>query len=291
MNTSVLTLVRDRPAHLANLIRSLNAQTVPPAELVIAWMQPEPDTGLPGADFPIRHVKAPGRALPLARARNRAAEAARHDALIFLDVDCLASPALVGAYGQGLSNASGLYMGEVRYLPPGAVRDDGHGAIDYANLDALAHRHPARPAMPRAGSQPEPDPGQLWGLSFALTAADFWRAGGFDESYEGYGGEETDFAWRLASTGLGFYWLANARAWHQHHPLYRPPYPHFEAIIANARRFRARWGRWCMDYWLGLFTEAGLIEWSPSATDIRVLRNPSAREIENARLGADAVYG
>ncbi|MET1380348.1 galactosyltransferase-related protein, partial [Staphylococcus aureus] len=79
-------------------------------------------------------------------------------------------------------------------------------------------------------------------MSFALSKADHLAAGGMDEGYVGYGGEETDYARRLAVAGIPAYWVGNARVWHQHHPVYRPPLAHFDSIVANARRYRARWG-------------------------------------------------
>ena len=291
MKTSVLTLVRGRHAHLINLMHGLNAQLSPPDELIIAWMQTDIDEDLPATDFPVRHIRVAGSDLPLARARNFAAECARHEGLIFLDVDCIPAPELVRCYREALANQAGLFMGEVRYLPAGAVRVDPPGTLDFERLNRLGEIHPARPALGSDAPIPEGDPGQLWGLSFALRRSDHERAGGFDEAYEGYGGEETDYAWRLAAAGVDFYWLAGARAWHQHHPLYRPPYPHFDAIVANARRFHARWGRWCMDYWLGMFRDAGLVEWSPSARDIVVLRQPTPAEIDSARLDGEVRYG
>ncbi|MES1929962.1 sugar transferase [Salinisphaera dokdonensis CL-ES53] len=287
----MLTLVRDRRAHLINLVHGLNAQQEPPDELVIACMQPEIEPDLPATEFPVRQLRVSGRDLPLARARNEAAAHAAHEGLVFLDVDCIPSPSLVARYEQALARDPALYMGEVSYLPAGAVRLQATGEIDFARLETLAQAHPARPVFNNDGLENEPDPGQLWGLSFALRRADHERAGGFDESYEGYGGEETDYAWRLAAAGVPFYWVGGARAWHQHHPLYRPPYPHFDAIISNARRFHARWRRWCMEYWLGMFRDAGLIEWSPVASEIRVLRQPSMQEIDQARLNDDVCFG
>ena len=46
-----------------------------------------------------------------------------------------------------------------------------------------------------------------------------------------------------------------------------------------------------MDYWLGMFRDAGLIEWSPAASEIRVLRRPCAQKIEQARLNDDVCFG
>ncbi len=100
-------------------MRGLVAQTVRPRELVIAWMQPEPAPDLPDAGCPVRHILVPGEAMPLAAARNRAASAASADLLVFLDVDCIPSPTLIEAYAEAAATARGLFLGEVRYLPPG----------------------------------------------------------------------------------------------------------------------------------------------------------------------------
>ncbi|WP_342166525.1 glycosyltransferase family 2 protein [Methylobacterium sp. SD21] len=280
---SVLTLVRGRAECLRNLMRGLAGQTLRPRELIIAWMQPEPAPDLPDPGCPIRHVIVPGERMPLAAARNRAADAASADLLVFLDVDCIPSPTLVAAYAGAAATARGLLLGEVLYLPPGA------SAHNPATLDRLAQAHPARPAPPASGLRPEPDAGQLWGLSFAVAAAD-WRAiGGMDEAYDGYGGEETDFAARLAATGLPTYWVGGARAYHQHHPVHVPPLQHFAPILANAARFHARHGRWCMTYWLGQFRDAGLIAWDEDAPAIRPIRPPTEAEIA-AALRPDALF-
>jgi GT2 family glycosyltransferase len=280
---SVLTLVRGRADCLRNLMRGLAGQTLRPRELVIAWMQPEPAPDLPDPSCPVRHVIVPGERMPLAAARNRAADAASAGLLVFLDVDCIPSQTLVAAYAGAAATARGLLLGEVLYLPPGVA------AHDPAALDRFAQAHPARPAPPASGLRPEPDAGQLWGLSFAVAAAD-WRAiGGMDEAYDGYGGEETDFAARLAATGLPTYWVGGARAYHQHHPVHVPPLQHFAPILANAARFHARHGRWCMTYWLGQFRDAGLIAWDEDAPAIRPIRPPTEAEIA-AALRPDALF-
>lgn len=290
MKLSVLTLVRQRREHLVNLMLSLDAQQQRPDELVIAWMQPEPDDNLPVTRFPVRHVMVKGEKLPLARARNAAVDAATFDALVFLDVDCIASPGLIARYREVLTARPALYIGEVHYLPAKAVRYHDDGGLDLDRLVALGERHPARPALDEQELRPEPDHGNLWGLSFALMRSDHRRAGGMDENYVGYGGEETDYAWRLAAVDIPLYWVGGALAWHQHHPLHAPPWPHFEAIITNARRFYERWEHWCMDYWLGQFREAGAIDWSPESDRIDVLRYPTEQEITASQLPASARY-
>lgn len=282
MQASVLTLVRGREAHLSNLMRGLRHQTKPPAELVIAWMQDVPFADLPDPGCPVRHVVVPGDPMPLAAARNRAAETARGELLVFLDVDCIPSPTTVENYLKAAETREGLFLGEVLYLPEGAT----DGGIDFARLDALGRVHPSKPAVPETGVRQEPNAGELWGLSFALPRERYFRIRGMDETFVGYGGEETDFAARLSASGLPFFWTGGARSYHQHHPVCVPPLQHFDHILRNASLFRERHGRWCMDYWLGQFRDSGLIEWSEDASAITLKRRPDPAEIAASREGS-----
>jgi len=280
VSVSVLTIVRGRSSHLANLIAGLNRQKRLPDELVIAWMQEAPSP-LPETRFPVRSVLVPGDPMPLAAARNRAAEAARGEQLILLDVDCIPAAGLVERYAA-TTEAAGVRLGDVLYLPPGGVE-----RIDDAALDRVGVRHPAKPELAKDEIRATPSHGELWGLSFALSAADWRRAGGMDERYIGYGGEETDFAARLERAGVTMAWVGGARAYHQHHPIQIPPLQHFDAILRNARLFHATWGRWCMDYWLGQFAERGLITIDDTA--LTVVRAPTRDEID-ATLDATALF-
>ena len=280
MSVSVLTIVRGRSSHLANLIAGLNRQTRAPDELVIAWMQDAPSP-LPETRFPVRSVLVPGDPMPLAAARNRAAEAARGEQLILLDVDCIPAAGLVERYAA-TADAAGVRLGDVLYLPPGGVE-----RLDDEALDRVGVRHPAKPELAEDEIRATPSHGELWGLSFALPAADWRRAGGMDERYIGYGGEETDFAARLERAGVTMAWVGGARAYHQHHPIHIPPLQHFDAILRNARLFHATWGRWCMDYWLGQFAERGLIAIDDTA--LTVVRAPTRDEID-ATLDATALF-
>lgn len=284
MSVSVLTLVRGRREHLVNLIAGLNASTRAPDELVIAYMQDAPHDDLPETRFPIRLVFVAENEMPLAAARNRAAEAAVGEQLIFLDVDCVPSPTLVECYAETAGWPGGIRLGEVLYLPAGAL----NGGLDFAALDAVGQRHPAKPPIARDEIRPTPDHGELWGLSFAISAEDWDRAGGMDERYVGYGGEETDFAARLERADIAMWWVGGARAYHQHHVVHTPAYQHFDAIVRNARLFRATWGRWCMDYWLGQFAERGLIAWD--ADTITVLRRPGAEEVAASRMPVGVLF-
>ena len=283
-HASVLTIVRGRQEHLVRMIEGLNRQTVPPGELVIAFMQPRPMRDLPETDFPVRTVVVDRNYLPLAEARNAAARAATFRNLIFLDVDCVPSPTLVESYMDALDAADGVMQGEVLYLP----EMDADAPLDYDAYDAVGRAHPSRPPIPSDGLLGEPDMGMLWGLSFAMRRRLFLKVGGLDERFTGYGGEETDFARGLKELDAQLYWCGGARAYHQHHAVSRPPLQHFGDIVRNARLYHEKWGEWCMDYWLSQLHDMGFIHWDRSR--ITVLRKPTPADIRAARCDGETLF-
>jgi GT2 family glycosyltransferase len=168
----------------------------------------------------------------------------------------------------------------VRYLDPEATV----GGWSEADLAARSREHPARPHP----SGPEPvatDRYELfWSLSFAIRRTAYReRLGGFDEALDGYGGEDTDLAFTARARGIPLWWVPTAVAYHQHHATYAPPLPHLRSIVANAIRFRGKWGGWPMDGWLRAFAAQGLVRWDPDGDELTVLREPTAAEIEAAR--------
>lgn len=272
--TAVVTLVHGRHDHLRGLVAGLRAGTTLPERLVVVALGDDQVSEVTEvvADEPWAEVVSlsegvgPG-GLRLAAARNLgAATAARLgcERLIFLDVDCIPGAALVREYHEALllrrTDATGPHVlaGPVTYLPP--PEEMPHNGIRYeiARLPELRSPHPARPA-PETGEQIEADDLLLfWSLSFALRAEDFDRIGGFWEEYDGYGGEDTDFAMALGAAGGRLTWLGGADAYHQHHPTSNPPVQHLHDIVRNANVFAGRWGFHPMQGWLEEFAERGL---------------------------------
>ena len=256
---AVVTLVHGRPGHLSAQHRSLAAGTRVPDDYVVVAMD-DPATcsvELEGLRRRIVRVRRERCGLPLARARNRGVRAALDsgaDVVVCLDVDCLAGRTLVASYAeQAEAHSRAVWQGPVTYLPPPPT-----GGYRLDALDALDDPHPARPAPAPGERRWGGDPDLFWSLSFAMSADAWERAGGFCPEYVGYGGEDTDFGHQLVARGLELGWDGSARAYHQHHPVSRPPVEHLDDILRNAALFHRRWGCWPMTGWLEEFERLGL---------------------------------
>lgn len=283
MTLSVCSLGSGRDAHLVNLVHGLNRQTQAPAELVIGVMQDAP-YDLPETRFPVRQILLGGGGIPLAAARNAAARAAGCDRIAFLDIDCIPDPELVADYAALLGGQDALLMGEVLYLPQGAT----DGGIDYPRFAAVGETHCDRAGPPVTPLGICTDYRCFWSLNFAMRRDRFLALGGFDERYVGYGGEDTDFGRVAFSAGVAFYWTRGARAYHQHHAHHMPPVHHVESVVANARRFRDKWGEWTMPHWLRCFELMGLI--ARDGDDYAILRAPDAADLELTRQQSHMPY-
>ena len=186
MTVAVITIVSGRHEHLRNQQIGLAHSLLRPDVYVVVSMDDPaaveqtragPMSAVGGRLCTI--MVGSGAALPLAAARNAGAAtalAAGADQLIFLDVDCVPIPALVGAYVRSLTTADepALHCGVVRYLGP---------EIDLRVVRAgrhLGEPHPARPNPPPGALQPSGEWALFWSLSFAVTASTWRRVGGFD---------------------------------------------------------------------------------------------------------------
>ena len=264
---AVVTIVRDRHAHLAGQVLGLRDQDrSPDTYVVVAIDDPvahQVVRELVPAQWDVRMPFTPLRQgrMPLSTARNLGAAtaiSAGAEHLVFLDVDCIPCPTLVRRYGEIMADAPGggaprVICGDVAYEPP--PRRPGASTA----ADGRPRHHPARPPLPPGGIRAVDDVSLFWSLSFAVTARDFTRIGGFDEDYLGYGAEDTDFGQRLARGGGQLLFVGGAGAVHQYHPSPNPPVQHVADIVANANVFADKWGWWPMQTWLEQFRDRGLV--------------------------------
>lgn len=273
---SALTLVRNREAHLLQLVEGLRRSNRQPDELIVVDMSDKP-VAIGPTNFPVTvdHWRTDG--LPLAAARNRAAVLARHDNLLFLDIDCIPLADCVGRMADELRGNDGLYCADIRYLGP----TDARGTWSEAELLASGRSHPVR-NFPATGVREEHNAGLFWSLAFAIGKARFAAIGGFDERFSGYGAEDTDFGFRAREAGLSLLFVGGAIACHQYHDSHEPPVQHLQDIVRNACLFHARWGRWPMEGWLAAFASMGLVSWTPDA--LSFLRLPTSSELDETRV-------
>ncbi|WKN42186.1 glycosyltransferase family 2 protein [Tunicatimonas pelagia] len=285
-SVSVITLVHGRKQHLGNLIIGLHQSDILPQELVIIHMNEESTYPLPATSFPqYRYqVNSTDTKIPLAAARNEGVNQAQHNFLVFLDVDCIPSPTLIGNYLKAKQQFDGLIMGEIRYLPKGALP----ARWQTSELAQWGVPHPNRPSISSA-VEPTERYELFWSLNFAITRQNFEKIGGFDTQYQGYGAEDTDLAFTARQRNIPFA-LGSATCYHQHHPVYQPPLQHFQDIVVNARRFYEKWQTWPMEGWLQKFTERKLIQWEARGSTIEILREPNSDEIQAAYHEAPAGF-
>ena len=285
VDLSVVTLVRNRNALLARLVDGLVGGDAPPAELVVAWCGGEdPHAVLPDdAPFAVRvlPVGRGGERIPYAEARNAGAAASSAANVAFLDADCIPGPRYVVALADGLAEVDALATGEVWYLPPAAPE-----AFDPATLRAAGRVHPHRDRPPARGWRTGGRHEQVWGLHMAFRRTTFDRLGGFDETYQGYAGEDTDLAVTARRAGVPVALVADAEVFHQHHDVWDPPVQQLRATLANATTFRRKWGRWPMEGWLAELDRRGLVTWDPSAAEVTVRREPDAADLAAAHQHA-----
>lgn len=271
---SVLTLVKNRPTHLHRMVEGLARSTVPPCELVVVDMSDHPVV-LPDTPFPSRSIRLHTGGLPLAEARNLAADRSRGERLLFLDVDCIPAADLIDRMDTALAANDALICAEVRYLGAGAVQD----GWTEADLMTRGQVHPVRD-FPASGLRQEQNAGLFWSLAFGIRRTAFDALGGFDPRFTGYGAEDTDFGFRARDAGLPLLFMAGTGAFHQHHGVFDPPLQHFRDILKNAETFQRVWGHWPMTGWLTAFEAMGLI--AIHADRIETVREPTAREIKAA---------
>jgi glycosyltransferase involved in cell wall biosynthesis len=195
---SVVVATHNRAGRLRDLLVSLRAQTVPADRFEVVVVDDASDDG--GATRQVLAEFAGVRALRRdtsggpGGARNTGWRAARAPLIAFIDDDCRAAPGWL---------AAGLAAAEAH---PGAIVQ---GRIDPMPEELPRLRPTARTlAVERLGPWYET-------ANIFYPRALIERLGGFDEqSFPGYGGEDTDLAWRAIAQGTHTVWAPGAQAYH-----------------------------------------------------------------------------
>ena len=215
---SVVVPTHGRRELVAVTLRSLAAQEGAPAfEVVLvddgadpgldAWVRAQ---GLPLDVRTVHHEVNRGRAA----ARNTGIAAARGDVVVFLDSDMRVVPRFLEAHAARHDGPDVVVLGHIvtaREIPRSAW-------IEYTDSRGVHKVPPGAPIPARYF---------MTGNS-SVAAALLARAGGFDEDFDEYGGEDTEMGYRLARCGGRFLHAPGAISEHldQH------------GVLATARRLR-----------------------------------------------------
>ena len=222
-----------------------------------------------GAEVIRLPAHAPDR-LPLSAARNAAmAHLDDCDLVVLLDVDCIPDPGLVETYVQAsrtVGRHRTVLLGPVGWLSAAAPVTGPIDAAEVARARATVKR-----SFPASGTVLEPRPELFWSLSFAVSPAAHRAIGGFDETFTGWGAEDTDYGRRAHRREVALWKVGGAWAYHQPHPPARQTPGQLAALVANAIRFRDRWGDWPMPDVLAELSAAGRVVWSADHLDVAPL--------------------
>ncbi|MEP6668724.1 MAG: glycosyltransferase [Chthoniobacter sp.] len=185
MKFSVVIPTCHRPEVLTRCLRGLAQDE---AEIIVSDdSRDEATRDRVSREFPhVRWLAGPRRG-PAAN-RNSGARAATGDWLAFIDDDCEPQSGWLAALAQAVGNADVV---EGRVVSPGATDSPFEEHVE--NLSG----------------------GVLWSCNLAVRREVFERFGGFDEDFLEAGGEDMEFAWRIAHAGLRVQFATDALA---HHP-------------------------------------------------------------------------
>jgi N-acetylglucosaminyl-diphospho-decaprenol L-rhamnosyltransferase len=258
VRVAVATLQHGRHEHLERQAARVRELAGVDRYLVVSMDEAPPAPA--GAEVIRLPAREPDR-LPLSAARNAAmAHLEDCDLVVLLDVDCVPDPGLVDAYARA-SRAVGRHrtvlLGPVGWLtaPVPVAGPIGAGAVARA-------RATVKRSFPATGTDLERRPELFWSLSFAVSPATHRAIGGFDETFTGWGAEDTDYGRRAHRREIALWKVGGAWTYHQPHPPARETPGQITALVANAVHFHNRWGDWPMPDVLAELSAAGRVVWS-----------------------------
>ena len=227
----------------------------------------------------------------VAAARNAGARQAAGEIFVFLDTDVLACPDFVDRHieahaGPDARAVAGYVYGYNRRSempglaealagsPPEDVvaRLGGQDGMRDRRYDFLAEYGFDLNRCPRPWTC-------FWTANCSIRSADFWEAGGFDEDFEGWGLEDTEFAFRIRQKGIPFHYCQ--QAWVVHVPHERNLPQQLSQLTVNAERFFRKHPEPVIEIDWALITRKTPRLWKPGHAALRQAEEQAPADVAN----------
>lgn len=241
----------NQPEYLARVLRSLSAQSLAPAGVVLADDGSGPETrevfaGWAAAQsFPCDHVWQEKEGFRRSRILNLAIAAASAEYLVFLDGDSVPHPRFVedharlAAKRQFLQGHRALIeQRAAAFFGLGDFARDRRRALWQGQLRGLKHAY----RWPRPMKRVRSDLRGVRGCNLAIWREDLVSVNGYNEAFVGWGREDSDLSLRLINSGVG---RVDVRGWAICYHLWHPPVsreglPTNDRLLAEAIAQRAQ---------------------------------------------------
>ena len=302
---SVVTIVKSRTEKLCHLIEQLEHCHPSPAELVIVWMSSPSELSLIRSEkFDIVHKFVNQDDLPIARARNKGLLEAKHDTLVYMNVDAICAPNFIEAGLREWSQHSVLHT-KVKMIDAECWHLD-HNLISASMSSESTLTDSDANDTPKKDTPSEDGPSEdnneiphrdqitikqedhhgkfshdsICSTVFFINKTDFEKTGGFDEGYSGFGINDEDFFTNCRTLGFAIKEIPQI-TFLPERPNYQCPVNHLLDFVKNAERYYSKWGKYPRPDVLDAYAEAGYINQDYIENGIQVLQLPNASKNED----------
>lgn len=223
---SLIVSTYNQPRQLACVLRQLQKQTTPPAAVVIADDGSDPQTTeqiqamAPQLGFPLTHVWQEHQGFRKTIILNEAIAHTRSDYVILLDGDCIPTPRFIEDHLQ-LAESGYFVQGRRAFIAENAVNAylDGKHTVSSLALRGKVTGLSKAIRLPRPVIKRDSGQRGLIGCNLGIWRSDLDAINGFDESFTGWGGEDSDLGNRLYNLGCQRKFVyGRAIIYHLNHP-------------------------------------------------------------------------
>jgi glycosyltransferase involved in cell wall biosynthesis len=244
---------------LRDTLRSLTRQRIHPGdfELVVADDGSSDDTRAVAESFSAKYYYQEDLGFRAGTARNGGAALAAAPVLIFVDTGIVTGPDFVARHLAAHQNGAPRMIAGYNYgFDPDATVPGLREALMRLPPEGVVEQYRGDPVINdvrhRLLSAYDFDLGRMaapWMYLFtancSIRAEGFWTAGGFDERFTGWGGEDMEFAYRVSRCGVG---LGMAReAWAIETPVERDMDTRMGEFLRNMAVFLEKYPEPCVE--------------------------------------------